>query len=135
MNQQVYIRRIAKMFGVHNCKGVHSSADRSSKLDKVPDGEVSVPTFPYRELVGALTYVARCTRPDIAFAVGEVATFVSDMRNCIGPLPRRFSINKDEPRSQHLFCSSSKGELIGLPTRIGRVMSTPGAPQQNMSSS
>ena len=49
--------------------------DSNSKLVKMPEEEAFVPKFPYCELVGALMYIATCTRPDIAHAVGEVAKF------------------------------------------------------------
>ena len=58
-----------------NCKDVHTLADSNSKLVKKSEEEVFMPKFPYRELVGALMYVAKCTRPDIAHAVSEVAKF------------------------------------------------------------
>ena len=75
MNQQAYIRRLAEKFGLQKCKDIHTPADSNSKLVKILDKEVLVPKFPYRELVGSLMYVAKCTRPDIAYGVDEVAMF------------------------------------------------------------
>ena len=37
--------------------------------------------FPYKELVGALSYVSCCTRPDISFAVSKLAQFYSAPSN------------------------------------------------------
>ena len=70
MNQQAYIKRLSEKFEIENCKDVHTPADSNSKLVKMPEEEAFVPKFPYRELVGALMYIATCTRPDIAHAVG-----------------------------------------------------------------
>ena len=115
INQQAYIRRLADKFGVQKCKDVHTPADSNSKLVKMPDGEVFVPKFPYRELVGALMYIATCTRPDIAHAVGEVSKFCERHGKSHWAAAKR--ILKYLKTTQELsikFCGSSKGELIGF---------------------
>jgi hypothetical protein len=43
-----------------------------------PNEEALPPRTPYRSLVGSLLYVAMWTRPDIVFAVSQVARFQSD---------------------------------------------------------
>ena len=114
-NQQAYIRRIAEKFGVQYCKDVHTPADSNSKLVKIPDGEVFVPKFPYRELVGALMYVATCTRPDIAHAVGEVAKFCEKYGKSHWAAAKRILKYLKTTQDLHIkFSGNSKGELIGF---------------------
>ena len=74
-----------------------------------------MPKFPYRELVGALMYIATCTRPDIAHAVGEVAKFCERYEKSHWAASKR--ILKYLKTTQDLsitLCGNSKGELIGF---------------------
>ncbi|GMF38237.1 unnamed protein product [Phytophthora lilii] len=115
MNQRAYIKRLAERFGVQDCKDVHTPADSNSKLVKLPEGEEFVPKFPYRELVGALMYVATCTRPDFAFGVGEVAKFCERYNKSHWAAAKR--ILKYLKTTQDLgvvFSGANKGELIGF---------------------
>ena len=115
MNQRAYIKRLAEKFGVDNCKDVHTPADSSAKLAKVPDEEVFVPKFPYRELVGALMYVATCTRPDLAHAVGEVAKYCERYNKSHWTAAKRIlKYLKTNQDMSIVFSGFNKGELIGF---------------------
>jgi hypothetical protein len=50
---------------IDSCSKTASEQEEAAKL-------------PYKELVGKLMYLATCTRPDIAFAVRELAKFMSN---------------------------------------------------------
>ena len=45
---------------------------------KEPDEEILGPKVPYLNAIGALMYLAQCTRPDIAFAVNLLARYSSE---------------------------------------------------------
>uniref|UniRef100_A0AAV1TIP8 Polyprotein n=1 Tax=Peronospora matthiolae TaxID=2874970 RepID=A0AAV1TIP8_9STRA len=115
MNQKAYIKRLSEKFGVENCKDMHTPADSNSKLIKMGQEEAFVPKYPYRELVGALMYIATCTRPDIAHAVGEVAKFCERYDKSHWTAAKR--ILKYLKTTQDLsivFSGINKGELIGF---------------------
>lgn len=74
--QAGYVRDILDRFGMSESKSVSTPLDPGIKLNKnedEPDSEERM--LPYRELVGALMYLAVCTRPDIAYAVSYLSQF------------------------------------------------------------
>lgn len=74
LHQTSYAKRILDRFNMSECSGVATPVDSNQILDDSPDSEIS--TFPYREAVGSLMYLAVATRPDISFAVGVVSRFL-----------------------------------------------------------
>ena len=114
MNQRAYIKRLADQFGVDQCKDVHTPSNESEKLTKLAMDEGFVPKWPYRELVGALMYVATCTRPDIMHAVGEVAKHCEryGKRHWIAA-KRVLKYLKTTADFSIVFYGKDKGELLG----------------------
>lgn len=80
MCQQGYVMELLKRFGMSECKPVATPVDASSRLQKNQEQSTEFDKLPYRELVGALTYLSTTTRPDIAFAVSYLGQF----NNCYG---------------------------------------------------
>lgn len=76
MNQKRYVLDLLKRFNMTEARPVGTPMDPGVKLMK-PTGNDGESEFlaPYRELVGALTYLAVTTRPDISFAVSNIAQF------------------------------------------------------------
>jgi len=73
MCQKGYIEEILVKFGMSESKPVSTPMDCSVKLkkgDADPDK-----CLLFRELVGMLSYLAVCTRPDIVFAVSRLSQF------------------------------------------------------------
>ena len=70
-------------FGMTKCNPISVPADPHSRLSKLMSPTTREETeamknIPYREAVGCLMYLANTTRPDISFAVGQVARFCSN---------------------------------------------------------
>ena len=76
ISQPSYIQQILLKFDMRGCNPAPTPADpgQAKKLNNKSDDEVS---FPYRECVGSLMWLANSTRPDIAYAVHRAARFVS----------------------------------------------------------
>ncbi|KMQ88628.1 retrovirus-related pol polyprotein from transposon tnt 1-94 [Lasius niger] len=73
LSQTGYTREILNRFGMTDCKPTYTPLAVNSKLSK---GEKSLDAeVPYRELTGALMYLAMGTRPDIAHAVSVLCQF------------------------------------------------------------
>ncbi len=77
LSQSKYATELLEKHGMADAKVKSTPSSTSLKLcrkgDKLPDAMSS----DYRETIGALLYLAVCTRPDIAQAVGAVARFLS----------------------------------------------------------
>lgn len=75
ISQEKYINAVLQKFGMENCNPVSTPMDKDVNLKVVKETEDKNPKVPYRELIGALTYLAMATRPDIAHAVSVLAQF------------------------------------------------------------
>lgn len=78
--QPDFIQAILRKFNMEGCKPKSTPADPHTQLSKemspTTDEEAEeMKKVPYREAVGSLLYLATTTRPDIAYAVGQVSQF------------------------------------------------------------
>ena len=64
--------------GMQDAKCVSTPVDASSKLVKSVESDVCFDPSVYKSAVGSLLYLSTGTRPDIAFAVSNVAKFSSN---------------------------------------------------------
>ena len=72
LSQKKHIEKIAVRFGVENAKPKYQPMSPEIDLKVGGDRESQ---YPYLELLGSLLWIARCTRPDIQFAVNYLAQF------------------------------------------------------------
>ena len=74
MTQKGLIAKIIKTTGMEDCNP-NCTPSTQVALGTDPDGEPMNETWHYSSVVGMLLYLATNTRPDIAFAVSQVARF------------------------------------------------------------
>ena len=86
VHQSTYIQKILEKFNMDETYPSKTPmVVRSLDRDKDPfrpkgdDEEVLGPEFPYLSAIGALTYLANCTRPDISFAVNLLARYSASL--------------------------------------------------------
>lgn len=78
LSQSTYIQDILQRFRMEDCKPVGTPLAADHKLTKSSSDPSPADAFPYRELIGALTYAALGTRPDISHAVSVLSQFSSN---------------------------------------------------------
>ncbi|WIA15726.1 hypothetical protein OEZ85_003590 [Tetradesmus obliquus] len=79
--QERMIDDLVAKHGMENSNGRLLPMSPGTKLTKDEDREpLDTSKYPYATLVGALLYLANCTRPDIAYPVGVLARFMANPR-------------------------------------------------------
>ena len=76
ISQPGYTMKVLEKFGMEKCNPVATPVNVSVKLQK-DDGDEPVSKTLYQSAVGSLLYLSGWTRPDIAYAVSNVAKFAS----------------------------------------------------------
>ncbi|GJR14818.1 zinc finger, CCHC-type containing protein [Tanacetum coccineum] len=77
ISQSYYIEKVLKKFKYFDCTPVSTPMDTSKKL--MPNNGQVVSTLEYSRVIGCLMYVMTCTRLDIAFAVGKLSMYTSNL--------------------------------------------------------
>jgi hypothetical protein len=69
MDQSYYIVKLLEKFGMENSKPLPTPAS----LPEIEDASEPMEPKQFRQAIGGLLYLAKCTRPDISYAVNQVA--------------------------------------------------------------
>ncbi|UYV79989.1 K02A2.6-like [Cordylochernes scorpioides] len=77
LSQSNYIEELLQRFRLQDAKGVSTPMETNLDLSVRKNGN-SNERFPYRELIGGLSYLSQRTRPDIAYAVGILSRYCDD---------------------------------------------------------
>lgn len=75
IGQPTYVEKVLSKFGMDNARPVDTPVDPNSKLIKATDASELYNQPEYQSAVGILLYLSSATRPDITFAVNNVAKF------------------------------------------------------------
>ena len=78
-SQEHYVEKILDKFGLKDAKIVASPGIPSQKLEAWGDSPLVNRTH-YQEMIGSLLYLATVSRPDIAFAVTNLARYAKEPR-------------------------------------------------------
>jgi len=78
LTQPGLIDKILQATDMENCNPTYTPATPGAALGKDPDGPVMTEPWSYKSVIGMLLYLSTNTRPDITFAVSQVARFSHD---------------------------------------------------------
>lgn len=76
LSQAYASRKILFKFGNQNCKGVMNPMESKLILKPPADDEKQLPSTPYIQLVGCITYLIQRTRLDMSFVIGTLSKFL-----------------------------------------------------------
>jgi hypothetical protein len=80
LSQETAIKDVLASSGFLECAPVGTPSIPGSKLEKASADFIDETTklFPYRETLGKLLWISRCTRPDIFYAVNQLCSYPSN---------------------------------------------------------
>nr|GEV57257.1 zinc finger, CCHC-type [Tanacetum cinerariifolium] len=77
ISQSHYIEKVLKKFNYSDCTPVSTPLDTCEKL--MSNRGLAVSQLEYSRVIGCLMYAMTCTRSDIAFAVGKLSMYTSNL--------------------------------------------------------
>ncbi|KAE9268938.1 hypothetical protein PF001_g29444 [Phytophthora fragariae] len=77
IRQRKYAHEIVEKFGYGEAHPVGNPMEVNARFEPLGENEDSDTSFPYREAIGMLMYLATSTRPDLAFALSQLCRFVA----------------------------------------------------------
>ena len=84
LSQKSYIDKVLSRFGINNCSpgDTHVAKGDKFSLHQCPRNELErkdMERFLYALVVGSLMYAQVCTRPDIAYIIGMLGSYLSNL--------------------------------------------------------
>ena len=115
LSQEHAITKALEQYGFTDCQTRATPADPSSHLSasmvpRTEGGEMA--NVPYRAAVGFLLYLSTATRPDITFAVGQVARFCENPQPAHWNAVKRIFAYLKGTREHGIWLGGRKGEGV-----------------------
>ena len=79
LGQPLYTEKLLLKFGMSDCKPVRTPVNQDVKLTQCESDDDVYDQKSYQAMVGSLLYLSTRTHPDIAYAVGSVARFCTNL--------------------------------------------------------
>ena len=84
LSQKAYIDKVLSRFGMINCAPGDTVVAKGDKisLQQCPKNELEkkdMERFPYASAIGSLMYAQVCSHPDIAYIVGMLGRYLSNL--------------------------------------------------------
>jgi hypothetical protein len=77
LSQELMTTELVSRYGLEECKPRSTPLTPSAKMSRDNGEALNKEAYPYNQLVGSLMYLSVCTRPDISYAVGALARYMS----------------------------------------------------------
>ncbi|WIA41017.1 hypothetical protein OEZ86_004655 [Tetradesmus obliquus] len=113
LSQELMIREVVEHYGLTEAKTLSTPLSHSIKLSAGDGDLLDTETYPYSQLIGKLMYIMVCTRPDIAYAVGALARYMSKPRMPHWQAARGLVRYLAGTADYGITYGTSKGELVG----------------------
>ena len=140
IGQPAYVQKILRKFNMENAKAVDTPVDASSKLVKMNEDSESSDREQFQSAVGSLLYLSTISRPDITYAVSNVAKICANpakehwtavkniMRYLVGTVYLGFLYKKNELKSCVGFSDADwAGDLDDRKSTSGYIFQLSGA--------
>lgn len=112
LDQSTYISKVIQRFGMTGCNSIVTPIEKTVSSTS---SETHVKNFPYRSVIGALLYIARSTRFDIAYTVSVLSRSLENLRLVDIGLAKRVIrylsgtkdyklVYRNKPKSDELKC-------------------------------
>ena len=83
IGQPTYTSNLLEKYGMNNCKPIATPVDVGTKLIKAINEDETIDQQLYQSAIGSLMYLSISTRPDISYAVGNLAKFSKAYKNTL----------------------------------------------------